>query len=94
MISSNRKKILLKILMPYHPKRVGIFGSYARNEQTKKSDLDVLVDFEQTINLFDLVGLEMDLSEELGIKVDLVTENAVNQALRPYIERDLKWIFG
>ena len=93
MINSIKKKKLLEILMPYQPKRVGIFGSYARDEQTKKSDLDILVDFKNTINLLDLVGLELDLSEKLGIKVDLLTENALNNTLRPYVEKDIKWIF-
>lgn len=94
MIGAVKRKKLLEVLMPYQPKRVGIYGSYARNEQTKKSDLDVLVDFNNVINLLDLVGLEMELSNELGIKVDLLTENALNNTLRPYVERDIKWIFG
>ena len=94
MINNIKKEKLLEIIMPFQPKRIGIFGSYARNEQTNESDLDVLVSFTKTINLLDLVGVELDLCEQLDMKVDLLTENAVNNAIRPYIEKDIKWIWG
>ncbi len=94
MINNIKKEKLLEILMPFQPKRVGIFGSYARNEQTKESDLDVLVSFTKTINLLDLVGLEIDLCEKLDMKVDLLTENSIHNAIRPYIDKDIKWIWG
>ena len=46
----------------------------------------------KSISLFDLVGLEIELSEKLGIKVDLVTEGAVHPKLKSYINQDLKVI--
>ena len=73
-------------------RRVGIFGSYARNEPTDKSDLDILIDIDGHVNLLQLIGLEQELSELLGIKVDLVTERSVHPRLKPYILKDLKVI--
>jgi predicted nucleotidyltransferase len=68
---------------------VGVFGSYARGEQLADSDLDILIDFDTNVNLLDLIGLEQELSEQLGIKVDLVTLRSVNASLKPYIETNL-----
>ena len=67
---------------------VGIFGSYARGENDEHSDLDILVDFEQVVDLLTLIGLEQELSEKLGIKVDLVTTRALSPGLRTYVEKD------
>ncbi|MEM3505172.1 MAG: nucleotidyltransferase family protein [Archaeoglobaceae archaeon] len=55
-------------------KFIGIFGSYVRGEEKKGSDLDILVEFEDSadLSLLDFIRLENYLSEELGIKVDLV----------------------
>jgi hypothetical protein len=68
-------------------KSIGVFGSYARGEQKSGSDIDVLVEFEEPIGLFEFMDLEMYLSRLLGVKVDLVSK----KALKPYIgERILK----
>ncbi len=89
MLSSQQEIIIKNTLSKYSPSLVGIFGSYARNEQTTSSDIDILIDFEQKITLLDLIGLEQELSELLGIKVDLVTVKSVNEQLRLYIQKDL-----
>lgn len=89
MITAQQEKTIREITGKYNPVLVGIFGSYARNEQTDKSDLDLLIDFDTKINLLELIGLEQELSEILGIKVDLVTMKSVNERLKPYIEQDL-----
>lgn len=71
----------------YGVKEIGVFGSYTRNQQRKKSDIDILVKFERPIGLFKFLELEAHLSDLLGAKVDLVTK----EALKPYIgERILK----
>ncbi|AYQ30906.1 MULTISPECIES: nucleotidyltransferase family protein [Runella] len=89
MLQASQKQQILHYLRPFHPTLVGVFGSYARNEQRPDSDLDILVKFAQPVNLLDIIGLEMDLSDALGIKVDLVTEPSLLPNLRPYIEKDL-----
>jgi predicted nucleotidyltransferase len=62
---------------------IGVFGSFSRGEQTKKSDVDVLVEFSKDakIGFFKFLDLEEFLSRKLGVKVDLVTKDA----LKPFI---------
>ncbi|MGD0070177.1 MAG: nucleotidyltransferase family protein [Candidatus Bathyarchaeia archaeon] len=68
-------------------KSIGVFGSYVRREQKRHSDVDVLVEFEEPVGLFEFMDLEMYLSDLLGVKVDLVSK----KALKPHIgERILK----
>jgi len=58
---------------------IGVFGSYLRGEEKRGSDLDVLVEFDESagLSLLDFIGLEDFLSEELGVKVDLVEKSAL-----------------
>ncbi len=56
----------------YKVSELGIFGSYVRQEQTENSDVDVLVEFSETPSLLKFVNLENYLSDNLGVKVDLV----------------------
>jgi predicted nucleotidyltransferase len=62
-------------------KEIGVFGSYVRGEQKISSDLDVLVEFEEPIGLFEFMALEECLTGLLGVKVDLVSK----KALKPHI---------
>jgi uncharacterized protein len=95
MISDVQKQVVLDYLKPLNPLKVGIFGSYARGENKKDSDLDILVhlNYPNKISLLKLVSVEQDLSEALGIPIDLVTERALSPHVRPYIEKDLYYIF-
>jgi len=87
-------KAIINYLDQYNPARIGIFGSFAREEDTPESDIDILVRFKQTISLFDLVKIERELTSILGKKVDLVTEPALkNKKLKHYIYKDLQIIF-
>lgn len=65
----------------FEVKSIGIFGSYVRGQQRKGSDLDILVEFEDSdkLSLLDFIRLENYLSEELGIKVDLVEKNTLKK---------------
>ena len=79
---------------PYDPERIGIFGSYARQEENDASDIDILVRFRSTPSLLDLARIHRELSIVLGKKVDVVTESALkNEKLKQYIYNDLKIIF-
>ena len=76
----------LRRLQPELKKRypineMGVFGSYVRGEQREDSDLDVLVDLGDGLTLIDLAGLELEISDALGLKVDL----AMKDALKPRI---------
>jgi len=62
-----------------------IFGSYVRGEPYRKSDLDILVEFERPPSFFEFVRLERHLSEILKIKVDLVMKSALKPAIGRHI---------
>ena len=61
----------------YKISSLGVFGSYLRREQHKGSDLDILVEFEQAPTLFEFMDLQDELSQLLGVKVDLVSRKAL-----------------
>nr|WP_246841297.1 nucleotidyltransferase family protein [Chroococcidiopsis sp. TS-821] len=61
----------------YKVRELGIFGSYVRQEQTETSDIDVLVEFSETPSLLKFINLENYLSDNLGIKVDLVHKSGL-----------------
>ena len=93
MITEKIKNIIIETISPYKPRSIEIFGSYSRGENEKDSDLDILVNFEKTINLLDLIGLEQELSEKLGIKVDLITKRSLHKEFKKYIKKDLTTIY-
>jgi predicted nucleotidyltransferase len=68
--------------------RAGVFGSYARGEESSGSDLDLLVELPPGSSLFDLVGLQLDLSEELGVEVDAHTYRSLHPLLRDRILKE------
>jgi len=63
--------------------RAGIFGSYARGEQRKNSDIDILIEFNGS--LLKLVKLEREIEENLKIKVDIITYGGINPLLKKRI---------
>lgn len=83
------KKILQKnkklLEEKYRVKKIGIFGSYMRKETNKKSDIDILVEFSETPDIFKFIDLENFLRKLLDIKVDLVTK----EALKPLIKKEI-----
>ncbi len=86
--------LTLKALKPeiaarYKAKEIGLFGSFVREEQSNISDIDVLVDFEEGADLFDLVGLALFLEEELQRKVDVVSKSALRVELRESVLREV-----
>ena len=90
MDQSEIKNIILSHLKGFNPIKVGIFGSFARGDNKKGSDIDILVEFKETPSLLTLIKLENDLSEILGVKVDLVTTGALkNKRIKKSIKKDL-----
>jgi predicted nucleotidyltransferase len=90
------KKILAKnkdeLAGKYNVQDIGVFGSYVRGEQVKGSDLDVLVTFREPIGLFKFLGLEYRLEELLGVKVDLVSKNALKPRIGERILREVVYV--
>lgn len=94
MITDRQKEIVLKHVKSLHPVKVGIFGSYARGENTSVSDLDVLVylDYTKKVSLLDLIAVEQQISDDLGIQVDLVTAKSLHPLIRPQVEKEMNII--
>lgn len=85
-IRTRLREVLPRLIARYEVARLGIFGSYVRGEQRPDSDIDLLVDFREPIDLFAFVELEHELSDLLGVKVDLVMDSA----LKPNIGRRIR----
>ena len=81
---------LIHILRKHGAKKIEIFGSYARGEQKETSDLDVIVEFEKRKSLLELVGIEQELEDNLGIKIDLLTEASISPFNRKNQKSDIK----
>ncbi|TLM64509.1 MAG: nucleotidyltransferase family protein [Deltaproteobacteria bacterium] len=90
MTQRDMEKILVEVLSQHNASRIAIFGSRARGEEHAGSDLDVLVSFSQAKSLLKMVAIERELSQRLGIKVDLLTEAAISPHLRERIQSQLK----
>lgn len=91
-----RREKALHILAEHHQelrerfgvKSLRLFGSVARDEATEGSDVDVLVDFNDTPSLFGFLRLRTYLQDLLGAKVDLVTESGLKDRARHFVEKD------
>jgi len=84
---SNIKKKITSILRRHNVKRAAVFGSFARGENKKGSDVDILIEFEKDVrkSLFDLARLKLDLEEILGKKVDVVEYSTIHPLLKDRI---------
>jgi hypothetical protein len=78
----------------YEVKEIGVFGSYLRGEQKKKSDLDILIDFmpDSKMDLLTFIKLENYLSDLLGIKVDLVMKTALKPRIGKRILEEVVYL--
>jgi len=84
-IVTTLNKNYLSFQQKYKVKEICIIGSYARGEQTKESDIDIMVNFKEPIG-WEVVDLRDDLEKLLGIKVDLILKAGIMQRKRLYSE--------
>jgi uncharacterized protein len=83
----------LQALKPMLRKRfkvetVDIFGSYARQEQTEKSDLDVLVTYSEVVSLFTIIDLKKYLRRKLRLKVDVISKEYLNTHIKDQVLKE------
>ncbi len=88
IIKSNKSEMESR----YGVRRVGLFGSYVKGRQRKKSDIDILVAFNRDIDLFDFVDLREYLEAVLHAKVDLVMESALRPAIGKRILAEIEYV--
>lgn len=90
------KKILLdhkeELGRKYGVMEIGVFGSYVKNEQDETSDLDILVEFQNPIDLLTFVNLKNYLSELLNVNVDLVMKKALKRGIEQQILKEVDYI--
>ncbi|MCK9425992.1 MAG: nucleotidyltransferase family protein [Ignavibacteriaceae bacterium] len=78
------------LLKKYSVIRIGLFGSFSRNEATKISDIDLLVDFEDK-SFDNFIDLAFELENIFGRKVDLLTEKGISPYIFPLIKNKILW---
>jgi predicted nucleotidyltransferase len=88
-LPSDTRSAILGVAQSHGATRVAVFGSFTRNEQRPRGDLDLLVDFEPGRSLLDLVGMKQELEDLLGIKVDIVTSRGLSPYIRDEVLRTL-----
>ena len=85
---------LVQMLKNQGARKIAVFGSYARSTEKPGSDIDVIVEFSGRKSLLELVRMQRELSEALGIKVDLLTEKSISPYLINTIRREMRLIYG
>lgn len=96
MLSEAEIKSKLKEIKPFlsdkfHVKSIGYFGSFSNGNQTKSSDLDLLVEFSEPIG-WEFFTLESFLEQYFGLRIDLVTHNALKPTMSDTIIKQVKYI--
>jgi len=72
---------------------LGVFGSVVRGEDKKESDIDILIDFDETKSFFELADIQYYLEEVLDKKVDLVPRKSIKPQIKSFIEKDLVTVY-
>lgn len=76
----------------YSVKSIGLYGSYVRNENSKNSDIDLLIDFSNMPDIFQFVELSNYLSKKLNRKIDLVTVDSVRPEIKTQVFNEAVFI--
>ncbi len=85
----DRKEQIMQITSRHGVKSIKIFGSVARKEENKDSDIDFLVVFEEGRTLFDLIALKNELEKFFNRRVDIVTKDSIHHSIRESIQREV-----
>jgi predicted nucleotidyltransferase len=81
-----------EVMQKYRVREIGIFGSFVRGEQKRRSDVDILVDYKGVPDLFEFINLERYLQRLLRKKVDLVRKPAIRKELKGKILKEVIYI--
>jgi predicted nucleotidyltransferase len=76
----------------FHVEKIGVFGSYARGDQKKRSDIDFLVTFDKAINYLELAGLKIYIEELTGLKSDVVPSHNLRPEFRENVYKEVIYI--
>ena len=92
----NKQDIYEKIIKYLDKKgaiKIFVFGSYVRGEENPDSDIDIIVDFKESKSLLELIEIEQELTETIGIKVDLLTSKSISPYIYKNIENEMEEIY-
>ncbi len=81
-------KVISDYLRSQPVEKAYLFGSYARGVQDEASDIDLMIELDERVGLYQFVGIQLKLEELLKKNVDLITVEGVSPRLKPYIEKD------
>ena len=87
------EQAVAELCAKYEVRVLRVFGSVARGEDSEESDLDLLVEFAGEKSLFDLIGLQLDLEERLGRKVDLATPSSISPYIREQVFQEARVLY-
>lgn len=82
------KPKIIKILKSRGIRKAGIFGSFAKNEQRKNSDIDILIQPSENMSLLGFVEVKLELEDKLGKKIDLISYKGIHPLLRTHILKE------
>ncbi|MDO8464959.1 MAG: nucleotidyltransferase family protein [Gallionella sp.] len=87
------KTSILPILKRQGVLKAALFGSFARNEGGKNSDIDILVKLDKNKTLLDLIALRLELKKKLHMNVDVLTYDSINHLLKSRIMKEQRVIY-
>ena len=90
-IEKKLKELKPVLQQKFHVNSLGYFGSFSLNTQTENSDLDILVEFSKPVG-WEFFTLESFLDHSMGLKIDLVTKNALKERIRDSVLKQVKYI--
>ncbi len=85
---SNFSSRVIPILKRNNVKKASLFGSFARGERREGGDIDIMVEYAAGTTLFKAVKLKMDLEDELGCRIDLVSRNDLHPRIKRHVLKD------
>jgi len=91
-IKKKLKNIQPELHEKYGVSKIGVFGSFSRGDEVRNSDIDILVEFDKDIDIFEFIALKDFLSEFLSRKIDLVTEDAIKPLMKDDIMKEVVYI--
>ena len=93
MNKTNIIKTIIDYLKQYKVIEIGVFGSFARDEMTDKSYIDILVEYSRGTTILDIVKMKQELYELIGRKIDLISKRAVRKRIMENIQTDLQTVY-
>jgi hypothetical protein len=90
-VTKDLARLKARLMKKYPITSMALFGSYARNEQTPESDIDILVEFNGRMGS-NFIDLANEIENALGVKVDLISKRGLKERYLKAIEPELIYV--